>query len=63
MISDRRTTMSRAKKDITKISFNIDNTQLEILREYATKHRMTFTATMEMIIEEFINEINNTSEK
>ena len=55
--------MSRAKKDITKISFNIDNTQLEILREYAAKHRMTFTATMEMIIEEFINEINNTSEK
>lgn len=48
--------MSRAKKDITKISFNIDNTQLEILREYAAKHRMTFTATMEMIIEEFINE-------
>lgn len=46
--------MARRKKDVSKISFNLDNTLIKKAQEYADKHHMTFTATMEVAVEEFL---------
>ena len=46
--------MPRKKKDVSKISFNLDNTLIKKAQEYADKHHMTFTATMEVAVEEFL---------
>ena len=48
--------MAREKKNIEKVSFNMDKELLAQLREYAEDHYMTFTAALEFAVETFLEE-------
>ena len=48
--------MSREKKNIEKLSFNMDRELSAALREYADKHYMTFTAVLECAARTFLED-------
>jgi len=48
--------MAREKKNIEKLSFNMDKELSNSLRQYADEHYMTFTAALEFAVKTFLNE-------
>ena len=48
--------MAREKKNIEKLSFNMDKELVAALREYADEHYMTFTAALEFAVKTFLEE-------
>ncbi len=48
--------MAREKKNIEKLSFNMDKELLAALRKYADEHYMTFTAALEFAVKTFLAE-------
>ena len=48
--------MAREKKNIEKLSFNMDKELVANLRQYAEEHYMTFTAALEFAVKSFLNE-------
>lgn len=46
--------MAREKKNIEKVSFNMDKELLSALRKYADEHYMTFTAALEFAVKTFL---------
>ena len=48
--------MAREKKNIEKLSFNMDKELSAALREYADDHYMTFTAALEFAVKTFLKE-------
>lgn len=48
--------MPREKKNIEKMSFNMDKELASALRQYADEHYMTFTAALEFAVKQFLNE-------
>lgn len=48
--------MAREKKNIEKVSFNMDKELLAALRKYADEHYMTFTAALEFAVKTFLAE-------
>ena len=48
--------MAREKKNIEKLSFNMDKELVAALREYADERYMTFTAALEFAVKTFLEE-------
>ena len=48
--------MPREKKNIEKLSFNMDKELASALRQYADEHYMTFTAALEFAVKKLLNE-------
>ncbi len=48
--------MAREKKNIEKLSFNMDKDLLAEMRKYADEHYMTFTAAIEFAVKKFLEE-------
>lgn len=54
--------MAREKKNIEKLSFNMDKELYASLRKYADEHYMTYTAVIECSVRDFLKK-NDVSEK
>ena len=48
--------MARVKKNIEKLSFNMDKDLIAELRDYADEHYMTYTAALEFAVRTFLDE-------